>query len=614
VTIRTKLGAIIACLVAAFAASIIIYFAILNPVSKMEDERVSITALTSALYEREVKANQILTGKDFTAAVEANAKSREKMEKAFQAVKDLKVLPRANVSIKKSLESIARLNVLIENSEDSLNSSIEGVKKDMVAELGESGTNSQLFALSAVHSHTVIDSTIFKYNVVQLNNNAEDISTAIDTSLVVISKQNNQISKEIQAVKTRSVLIALAVILLVVGVTALAALRVTLRISGSIIKMESGIEAMKGGDLTKEFASQDSDEIGILSANLSSFEQGLKANIASIQAVSSENIAMKESLVATAEEASASGHQIAASGSAIGEKISMLNKSLVSATDSVGSIAQGIVALNDQIRSQMSMVEESTASVTQMIASIENVAKIADQRQLAMDGLVGTVSSGGEKMASTFEEIQRINESVGSIQEITEIIASISSQTNLLAMNAAIEAAHAGDAGKGFSVVADEIRKLAEASAENSKEIGSLLADIVGRIDQASKSGRDTNSSFQAIDKNVKELRESLGEIFSNMSELRAGGDQILQAMTCLRDESAQVREGAASINDNALSIRESMTTLRSVSAQVSDGMTEITQGIGEISTAMKDVLGSAERVGKLGESLNSELAGFKTA
>jgi methyl-accepting chemotaxis protein len=217
-------------------------------------------------------------------------------------------------------------------------------------------------------------------------------------------------------------------------------------------------------------------------------------------------------------------------------------------------------------------------------------------------------------MTTTFEEVKRINESVSSIKDITGIIASISSQTNLLAMNAAIEAAHAGEAGRGFSVVADEIRKLAEASSVNSKEIGAILKDIVGLIDSATRSGTETNTAFQSIDVEVRDLRDSLAEIFSNMSELHAGGDQILEAMSGLRDASIEVKDDSTAIGQSSSSIRESMSTLKRVSSEVAGGMSEISTGTREISTAMKDVLSNAGRLGEIGESLNADLSGFKTA
>jgi methyl-accepting chemotaxis protein len=260
------------------------------------------------------------------------------------------------------------------------------------------------------------------------------------------------------------------------------------------------------------------------------------------------------------------------------------------------------------------MVEESSASITQMIASVDGVARITEQRRQAADGLVATVSSGGDKMRGAFDVVKRINESVGSIKDITGIIAGISSKTNLLAMNAAIEAAHAGDAGKGFSVVADEIRSLAEASAVNSKEISAILKQIVALIGEATRAGSETDEAFGAIDREVRDLRASLGEISSSMGELRTGGKQILEAMTALSDASIDAHEASAAIDGNSASIRDAMGDLKRISDEVDSGMAEIAAGIREISTATTSVLQNADKLGSVGRALNEELSRFKTA
>jgi methyl-accepting chemotaxis protein len=279
----------------------------------------------------------------------------------------------------------------------------------------------------------------------------------------------------------------------------------------------------------------------------------------------------------------------------------------------VQAIAQSIGGLKAQIQEQLAMVEESSASITEMIASVDSVARITEQRRQASEALVGTVSSGGEKMRGAFDVVRKINESVGSIKDITGIIAGISSKTNLLAMNAAIEAAHAGEAGKGFSVVADEIRNLAEASAVNSKEISAILKQIVALIGEATRAGGETGEAFGAIDTEVKELRSSLGEISSSMGELRAGGKQILEAMTVLNDASSKAHEASAAIDANSASIRDSMGDLKRISDEVDSGMGEISAGIREISTATASVLTNADKLGSVGRSLNEELSRFKT-
>jgi methyl-accepting chemotaxis protein len=249
-----------------------------------------------------------------------------------------------------------------------------------------------------------------------------------------------------------------------------------------------------------------------------------------------------------------------------------------------------------------------------MIASIDNVAKIAERRREATEELLGTVGGGGDKMRAAFEHVRQISESLESVNGIASIIKSISAQTNLLAMNAAIEAAHAGDAGRGFSVVADEIRKLAEASSSNSQEISHILGGVSSSVEDAAVSAELLNSAFFQIDREVRELSNSLREIFGNMAELRSGSSQILEAMETLRRVSTRVRDKSSAISEQSGSIREVAETGKSTGSDVRAGMADIVVGMKEISTAVDDVLAIARRIGKVGEGLNSEITRFRTS
>jgi len=611
VTIQVKFNALFLVLVGSFLVSVGGYLAILGPIGKMETERETLEELRSAIQEQSFQAGQLITASDFSTGIYNYKVAAGKTGKAFTAIAELKELPKSSPEIRAALESIGKLKAMIDEYSTSLIEATDLIKKELVAD--GAGTRTQIMH-SLTRKFTKIDAAAFAHSVDVMVDVSQNLSTTASISVEGIDKQYVEIGAQTRKLRARSVLAAAVVIALFVGAVLAFILRVTRKISKSINSIKDGIGALKEGDLTGSFSIAGSDEIAVLSADLGAFVEALRGSIASIQTVSSENIAMKEGLVGSAEGTSSSVERIEGSALAIEGRFSTLNDSLGGAAGAVQGIVDSIGGLRARIEEQASMVEESTASVTEMIASVDNVTKIADQRRGATDRLVATVAAGGEKMLAASAIIRTIDESVESIKDITGIISSISSQTNLLAMNAAIEAAHAGDAGRGFSVVADEIRKLAEASAVNSKEISSILKGIVDLIGEATRAGNETNGAFAAIDSEVKELRASLGEIFDNMSELRTGGEQILQAMTVLREASSKVDEGSSSITGNTASIRDSMGTLKAVSDEVDRGLREITAGIKDISATAGSLLASAARLGEIGETLNGELARFKTS
>ncbi len=614
-TIRTKLTSLLFFLVVSFGVSIAVYFAILGPIDRMNEERGSIDALREALNTQALKASSIVVASSFQKACEEYQKSYDAARAAFENLEQLKVLPKVSKNISNSLAVVERLSALIETNAATVSERVASVKELVDQEFTESQQGTlQLYTASHSQNFTNIDATLFGFNVNALVRAVDNLNTTITAARTAIDRQYELIAKENDRIQTRGALIAAVFTVGFIGVILFLTIIAAGKLSASVRMIGGRISSLKNGDLTISFPDKRSDEIGALSRDLNTFVAALRDSIAEIQSVSNESIAMKESLVATAGQASSSATQIEASTSSIEQRISVLNTRLGDVTRSVQTIADGIAGLRAQIEEQLAMVEESTASVTEMIASVDSVARITDQRLGASERLVATVTDSGEKMRTALDIIRRINESVGSIKDITGIIAGISAKTNLLAMNAAIEAAHAGDAGKGFSVVADEIRNLAEASAVNSKQISAILKQIVGLIGDATKAGSQTGEAFESIDAEVKELRSSLGEISTNMSELRTGGTQILEAMTVLNEASGKVGDVSSQINANSATIRDAMSELKRISDEVDSGMSEIAAGIKEISAASVSVLADADRLGSISQTLNDELSRFKTA
>ncbi len=610
--IRSKLFSLIILLIGTFVVSIGVYFAVLAPVSGIRGERQDLGDLGTALTQESLQLNRLARTR-FETQLGVLKSAAANTQSAFERVQKLTILPSINNSVRQALIAIQNLQKLLTINTSQFWSATDVVLQD--TKTIQTFTNNldipSILTTPKVRSAGPDSPVVADIEKFLLR--MQILDSALDTSSAVINEQFSVIDQEVTKIENRSRIIAVAIIIALVGVTFAVFFFITGRLARAIGVIESGITVMNRGDLTGRFTGQTRDEIGALAGNLNQFSDTLKETMMQLQGVSRENVRLKESLLATTEQTEASATEINSNVESIGRQIAGLDTRVAEAVQEVERISGNIGSLNEQIQEQMAMVEQSTASVTQMIASLENVASITEKRRAAANRLSQTMDDGGRKAATTFDIVQKINDSVGSIRNITGLLGGISAQTNLLAMNAAIEAAHAGAAGRGFSVVADEIRKLSEASAGQSKEIDKILREMVDLISQAGGAGSAMNEAFGLIDREVREFSSSLAEIASTMNEIRSGGDQVLQAMTGLQNVSDAVKQGSTTINESSTSIRNTMTAVRRVTTEAHSGMQEITAGMREISQAVGNVLAIAERLGELGESLDRELLRFKT-
>ena len=275
-------------------------------------------------------------------------------------------------------------------------------------------------------------------------------------------------------------------------------------------------------------------------------------------------------------------------------------------------ITNNIDKLNGHVESQTASVSKSSSAIEQMIANINSVTSTLAKNARNVQELLEASEVGRTGLQDVAADIQTIARESEGLLEINAVMENIASQTNLLSMNAAIEAAHAGEAGKGFAVVADEIRKLAEGSSEQSKTISDVLKKIKNSIDKITRSTNAVLEKFEAIDGGVKTVSEQTENIRNAMEEQSAGSRQILEVIGQLNEITRLVKGGSEEMLEGSKEVITEGKNLEMVTAEITNGMNEMASGADQINAAVTQVNGiSGQNRDTIG-SLVREVSRFK--
>jgi methyl-accepting chemotaxis protein len=344
------------------------------------------------------------------------------------------------------------------------------------------------------------------------------------------------------------------------------------------------------GDLTTRLTMQKPDEIGVMAAYFNRALDQIKDLVLTIKEQSVKLFNVGNDLAENMIETASAINQITSNIQGVKTQVVDQSAGVTETTSTMEQLSQNIDKLNNQVEDQTKSVAQSSSAIEEMLANIQSVTTTLIHNAENVNELTAASELGRTGLGTVSTDIQEIARESEGLMQINAVIQTIAAQTNLLAMNAAIEAAHAGDAGRGFAVVADEIRKLAENAGSQSKTIREVLKKITGSIDKITRSANTVLEKFQAIDDSVKTVSEQDANIRTAMEEQGDGSKQILEAVARLNDVTQSVKLGSQEMRQGSQQVITESKNLEKVTLEISDGMNEMAAGAEEINAAVTRV------------------------
>ena len=436
------------------------------------------------------------------------------------------------------------------------------------------------------------------------------ISESKETWMLAASTPMTAVMREVNKTTAVSVIIAIGALLfsLISGLTV--SHKIAKPISGISINLKAISEGE--GDLTKTIAIASKSEIGDLGRYFNLTLGKIKELIITIKQQSQNLFEIGGDLSSSMTETAAAVNQITANIQNIKSRVMNQSASVTETNSTMEQITVNIDKLNRHVEHQAESVANSSSAIEQMIANIQSVTQTLIKNTDNVKELSDASELGRSSLREVAGDIGEIAHESEGLLEINAVMENIAAQTNLLSMNAAIEAAHAGEAGKGFAVVADEIRKLAENSSEQSRTISEVLKKIKGAIDKITLSANNVLDKFEAINLGVKTVSDQEEQIRNAMEEQNAGSKQIMEAMGQLNDITRQVKEGSMEMLEGSREVIQESKTLEMVTQEISGGMNEMAAGAEQINSAVNEVNNISNRNKENIDVLVKEVSRFK--
>jgi len=366
------------------------------------------------------------------------------------------------------------------------------------------------------------------------------------------------------------------------------------------------------GNLTSRLSLTILDDYGALSGSINELIEKLSQMISTLKNDTSVVNSQSSALANVAESANTAVTQMRSSFQTIKEGNMNQNQLVAEAEKDVLALTKDVERVKEQVTAQTASVEMASAAINEISANIASVAEMTRKADIVSSALSQSSEEGNESLKGAVAAINEIQKVSSEVEEIVKVIQAIASQTNLLSMNAAIEAAHAGDYGAGFAVVADEVRSLAQSSANSAKNIQEKIHDMITKIDAGVDSINIAGKSFREIEENVNATSQLVGTIAAAMEEQRQGTEDTMRTTNELVTAIQQIKSLADHESESAENVRTAMLNVVESSNNALNLVNNGVQATEQLNTAILQVNDSVQSNQEAVHSMQETVESYK--